>query len=161
MAQNKDIEKLADIIKDIKIAMLVTQEGEILRSRPMATNKIQEDGIIWFFTEKSSSKSQEVNQTSSVNISYADTDKELYVSVSGKASLIDDRQKIDELWTPVLKAWFPNGKEDPNIALLKIEISQAEYWDAPGNKVIQLVGMLKAAATGKPYEAGTHKKITV
>jgi general stress protein 26 len=158
---NKDIQKLAHLVKDIKIAMLVTRENDILRSRPMATHKIEQDGLIWFFTQRNSHKIFEVTQSSSVNISYMDTDNEVYVSVSGEATIVTDKEKIEELWSPVLKAWFPKGKEDPEIALLRVEITQAEYWDAPGNNMVQIFGMVKAALTGRPYDPGENKKIRI
>lgn len=160
--KNQDLEKMVDLIKDIRVAMLTTvdKEGE-LRSRPMATNEIKEEGVLYFFTEDSSAKIDELDINHKVNVSYSDRDDQVFVSVSGNASHIKDKNKISELWTPYLKAWFPKGKEDPNICLLKIDITKAEYWDAPGNRMVQLAGMAKAAIAGEQYKPGENKKINI
>lgn len=160
--KNKDLEKMTELVKDIKIAMLTTidSEGE-LRSRPMATTEIKEEGEIYFFTQDNSAKINELDHNGKVNISYVDRDDQVYVSVSGTASHVKDQQKINELWSPFLKAWFPKGKEDPNICLLKVHISKAEYWDTPGSKMVQLAGMAKATLTGEAYKPGENKKINL
>lgn len=163
--QNKkeNLHKLIDMIKDVDIAMMTTVEDDgSLRSRPMRTQKINDDGILWFFTGYESGKSHEIKDNDShVNLSYSNPDDELYVSVSGKASLSKDKQKIDELWNPTLKAWFPEGKDDPNVGLIKVTIDKAEYWDAPNSTLIQLYGMAKAAITGERPDAGDNAKINM
>lgn len=158
--ENKEIDKLKELVKDIRIAMLTTiEEDGTLRSRPMSTNEFEGDSTLWFFTEGNSAKIHEIDHERKVNISYQDTSKEIYVSVSGDARIVQDRAKIKQLWNPLLKAWFPKGEDDPNIALLRVEISQAEYWDTPGNKMVQLFGFAKAVLTGEQYEPGENKKL--
>ncbi|MFN2454970.1 MAG: pyridoxamine 5'-phosphate oxidase family protein [Pyrinomonadaceae bacterium] len=154
------IRKLGEMIKDIKFAMLTTAEPDgTLRSRPMATQQTEFDGELWFFTAASTPKVDEIEQDHHVNLSYAAPDKNHYVSVSGKARLVRDRRKIEELWTPAYKAWFPKGLEDPDVALLNVRAEQAEYWDSSSSAVVHLVGFVKAVATGEPYEAGENKKV--
>ncbi|MCC7451211.1 MAG: pyridoxamine 5'-phosphate oxidase family protein [Anaerolineae bacterium] len=152
------IEKLRDLIKGIKIAMLTTQEDDgTLRSRPMFTQETEFDGDLWFFTAESSPKVDEIQQQRQVNVSYIS--KDTYLSVSGKAQLVRDRQKIEELWNPVYKAWFPNGKDDPDLALLKVHVEQAEYWQSPPGAVVKLAGFAKALVTGERYEGGENRKL--
>ncbi len=155
-----DTKKLHDLIKDAKIAMLTTidQNGE-LRSRPMGTIEVEFDGDLYFFTKEHSPKVSELMRDSHTNVSYCDKGAQNYVSVSGKAELIQDRKRMEELWTPILKAWFPDGLDDPELALLRISVSRAEYWDAPSSKIVQLIGFAKAAMTGKEYDQGEHGKI--
>jgi general stress protein 26 len=161
-AGSEDIRKLAELIKDIKIAMLTTLEADgRLRSRPMATQNKPFDGTLWFFTEINSGKVSEIHRDHQVNISYADTDGQNYVSVSGIANVIQDRAKAQEFWTPALKAWFPQGLDDPSLALLKVEVTQAEYWEAPHGAVVRLVGFLKAVTTGQKYAPGENRKVEV
>src|SRR3978361_2088143 len=118
--RNDDIKKLAELIKDIRIAMLPTADSDgSLRSRPMATQTQAFDGDLWFFTREHSGKVDEVNREHQVNVSYAAPSDNRYVSVSGTGRIVTDRAKIKELWSPVLKAWFPKGIDDPEIALLK------------------------------------------
>ena len=144
------IKKLGELIEDIKIAMLTTvEEDGSLRSRPMGTQQVEFDGDLWFFTAASAPKVGEVQRERQVNLSYADADSQRYVSVSGSAQLVRDRRKIEQLWNPIFRAWFPQGLEDPDLALLKVTVERAEYWDAPSGKLVQLYGFVKALATGK------------
>ena len=157
---NESIRKLGEMIKGIEFAMLTTAEADgTLRSRPMRTQQADFDGDLWFFTRASAPKVDEVKQDQNVNVSYAAPDDQRYVSISGQAQLVRDRKKIEELWNPPLKAWFPKGLEDPDLALLKVSVEQAEYWDAPSSAMAHLVGLAKATVTGKQYEAGDHEKL--
>lgn len=160
--QQEDVKKLIEKIKDIKVAMMTTMETDgSLRSRPMRHSDVKADGIIWFFTGYESGKSHEIQNDSHVNLSYSEPKDELYVSVSGRASLTRDRAMIDELWSPALTAWFPEGKDDPNIGLIRVSIDKAEYWDAPNSVMVHLYGMVKAAITGEPAHPGDNKKINL
>jgi general stress protein 26 len=160
--RNENISKIAKLIEGIEFAMLTTiDEDGTLRSRPMATQQAEFDGEIWFFTYANSHKVHEVEQYNQVNLSYADPDDNRYVSISGTASLVRDRQKMEELWNPVLKAWFPNGLDEPGIALLKVTATKAEYWDSPSSSIVQLIGFTKAIVTGETYKPGENEKINI
>ncbi len=154
-SREKDIQKLGELIKDIRIAMLTTADADgSLRSRPMATPKQAFDGTLWFFTRASSPKVDEVEQAHEVNLSYAAPDSNTYLSVSGTAQLVRDQEKAKELWNPLLKAWFPQGLEDPDLALLRVSVEKAEYWDSPSSTMVQIAGFVKAIATGHSYHPG-------
>jgi general stress protein 26 len=158
--RSESISKLWSLIKDVQIGMLTTvEEDGTLRSRPMANQKVEFDGDLWFFTYADSAKVDEVQHDRHVNVSYANPDDQVYVSVSGKAQLVRDRKKMEELWNPLLKTWFPNGLEDPNIALLKVRVNQAEYWDAPSRAVVMLAGFVKSQLTGTPPSPGDNEKL--
>lgn len=153
VAQSHDVTKLIDRIKDIKIAMLTTADAEGgLHSRPMYTQEPEKDGTLWFFTEKDSAKIYEVRKDQHVNLGYSKPEDNLYVSISGTASIVTDQAKIKELYTEGLRAWFPKGSDDPNIALLKISIDRGEYWDQPSNVLVRAFGYVKAVATGERYQ---------
>lgn len=156
-------EKLKELIQKIEVAMLTTEDGKHLRSRPMSTSKLDAEGNLWFFTNEFSSKVDEIEADRQVNLAYAAKDTNTYVSISGKASIVHDKDKVDELWSPILKAWFPEGKDDPTIALLKVVPEQAEYWDGSDSKMVQLFKIGKAAITGGGYEAGEdeHGKVNL
>ena len=159
---NKSVRKLASLIKGIRFAMLTTvcPDGT-LRSRPMATQRDAFDGVLWFFTDDKSAKVFEIRNDTHVNVSYADPAKNNYVSVSGRASLVKDKVIAKELWNPLYKAWFPKGLDDPRLALLRVAVERAEYWDSPNSKLVQLGGFLKAIATGKAAKGGENRKITL
>ena len=161
MADRNDIEKIRDLIKGIRFAMLTTVDTDgSLRSRPMATQEAEFDGELWFFTGASSPKVDEVERDHRVNVSYAAPDDNTYVSVSGTARLVRDKAKAKELWNPALKAWFPEGLDDPDLALLRVRVEKAEYWDSPSSKMVQLYGLAKAVLTGKRADdIGENEKI--
>ena len=127
----------------------------------MRTQEVKADGYLWFFNAENSAKTYEIQQDRNVNVSYMDDSKNTYVSVSGKARNVKDKAKIDELWHEALKAWFPEGKDDPNISLIKVTIDQAEYWDSPSSTLVHLYGVVKATLTGEPAHPGENKKITL
>jgi general stress protein 26 len=160
MSAENDVKKLAELIKGIKVVMLTTvcADGS-LRSRPMVTQDKEFDGTLWFFTPAESPKVSEVEHEQRVNVSYADHDKERYVSVSGTARLVRDRDTIKEFWGPALRAWFPKGPDDPELALLRVEVEKAEFWDGPSSAVVHLVGFVKAMVTGQLHRPGTNEKV--
>lgn len=154
------VQKLGALIKDVRFAMLTTQTPEgNLHSRPMATQQVEFDGTLWFLTSISSTKIDEVKQHHEVNVAYADASADKYISVAGTAEVMRDRHKLEELWSPFHTAWFPKGKEDPDIALLKVTVESAEYWDIPDSKMVQIIGFAKAALTGKRYHPGDHGEV--
>jgi general stress protein 26 len=160
--ESEKIQKLNKLLKGIRIAMLTTTETDgTLRSRPMATQQQDFDGQLWFFTGKSSHKVVEIGQDYHVNLAYADPSDNRYISISGTATITTDREKAKELWNPMLKAWFPKGLEDPDLALLCVTPSQAEYWDSPGSGVVHAIGFVKAILTGHRATPGDHAKMSL
>jgi general stress protein 26 len=147
--REESIKKLRELIKDVQVAMLTTVDWGVLRSRPMQTQDVDFDGDLWFFTSTETHKTEEIEKDRRVNVSYAAPDSNTYVSVSGTAAIIKDHQKIQELWSPIHKAWFPDGPDDPNLCLLKVEVEQAEYWDSSSSTIVQVLGFVKALVTGK------------
>lgn len=157
------IEDVFEKIKSVKICMFATMDLDgTIKSRPMATVEVEkEEKYIYFFTNENSGKINEIANENHVNLSYVDHNKSLFVSVSGKASLLNDKDKIKQLWNPIYKAWFPKGIDDPNLALLKVMPTEAEFWDAPDSKMVQFFGIVKSIITGTDYNAGEHKHVNV
>jgi general stress protein 26 len=159
-ARQDDIQKLNELIHKIDFTMLTTIDTDgTLRSRPMSTQKTPFDGTLWFFTGASSEKVFETRHHNQVNLSYADPKNQRYVSVSGVAELSRDQAKMKELWNPAYKAWFPDGLDDPDLALLKVHVEKAEYWDSPNGTVVTLIGFAKALLTGQRYEGSENEKL--
>ena len=155
------LQKLREMVKDIDFCMLTTvDENGDLHSRPMSSNgDIDEDGDIWFFTAASSHKVSEIAKLPKVNVSFADPDNQRYISVSGTAQLVQDRVKIDELWRPEFKMWFPNGKDDPEVALLRITLEKGEYWDSPSSTIGYALSFVSTLVTGKEPDLGENRKV--
>lgn len=159
-AGSDEREKVFDMIKDIKMAMLVTQDEEgNLFARPMVAQERDEQDQLWFFTAADSPKVHEIQVNSKVLLSYAESDGSCFVSIAGEASIVKDPAKINELWSESLKAWFPEGKDDPNLCLIEVNPVSAEYWDQPSSKFVQAFGYLKARVTGNPEEMGENRLV--
>jgi len=151
------LRKLNDLIKEIRFAMLTSiRHDGMPHSRPMATQEVETDGDLWFFTGRSTHKIGEIEANPLVNLSYADPAHNRFVSVSGTAELVENRVKAKALWNPLYKAWFPKGLEDPELILMKVAVEHVEYWDTTSSTMVQLAGMVKAAVTGKRAAGGDH-----
>ena len=158
-SQNEATQKMWAMMKDISFAMLTTEDDDNLRARPMVAAQSDFDGVLWFFTRASSHKVGEVQQDQRVGVTYSDPSKQDYVSLSGKARLVRDKASIDAHWGESMRTWFPKGKDDPDIALLKVDVTMAEYWDAPNSTMVHAYGYLKAVVTGEPPHPGGNEKV--
>jgi general stress protein 26 len=155
-----EIKRLAEMIKGIRFAMLTTAEPDgSLRSRPMATQEIEFDGDLWFFTRADSPKVDETEQHRKVNVSFSNPEKSTYVSTSGTAQLVRDRKKVEELWKPAYKVFFPKGTDDPELALLKITVEKAEYWDSASSLIGRAIDFARAYVSRDPSKLGEHAKV--
>ena len=161
--QQQNIEKFIDMVKDVRICMMITNEkdAEHLSGRPMAINKIDDDGTMWFFTKASSHKVEELNDRKSVAIAIANEGNSNYLMINGTANLVNDKAKMKELWGSLMNAWFPLGLKDPDMTLIKVIPEEVNYWDSNSSKMILLFNMLKAIVTGKEYSATEHGTITL
>lgn len=158
--QIKKVRELSGKLKDIKIAMLTTINAEGKpHSRPMYTFEVKDDGIIWMFLAKDSHKVAEIASNPNIILNYSNPQHDLYITVNGLAEVSDNPAKIEELWSDRFKAWFPYGKEDPNLGLLKITPQQAEYWESPDLLLAQIVSLVKNTLSGNAYVEGENKKI--
>ena len=153
---------IQDLIKDIRIAMLTTasEDGRVY-SRPMATQETRFQGELWFLTRQDSGKVDEIRHNAHVNVAYSDPKESTFISLSGRAQLSKDRQKIHELWNPLYKAWFPIGEEDPEITVIKVVVEDAEYWSAPSSAIVRNFRMLKASITGDGSQVGEHEHVAL
>ncbi len=156
-------QQLWELIKDIRFGMLTTWHADgRLHSRPMTTqnSRLDEDATLWFFASRSGDAVADLRADPAVCISYADTDNDRYVSVSGVAQVSEDRHKREMLWSPMAKAWFPGGVDDPDLALLRVNVTHADTWDVRANKLVQLWRMASAAVTGRPpTDLGRHAHV--
>jgi general stress protein 26 len=152
--------ELWEKIKHNKVAMMTTVSlNGKLRSRPMYTQQAEFGGELWFFTNDQSGKIDEIRGNENVNLSYSNPEENLFVSVSGTAELLKDKSRIEEFWSPELKAYFPEGINDPFLALIKVKVVNAEYWDSPAGKMTGIMEKAIAILKGEKVEPGENKKI--
>lgn len=164
-AEKSDTQKLWSLIKDIRFGMFTHRHANgLLHSHPLTTqNKSLDEGSrLYFFVARSGEIARQIQRDASVNIAYASPSDDSYVSVSGDVAIVEDAAKKEALWSPMAKAWFPEGPADPNLALLEVQISHAEYWDVSESKMVQLFKMAKAALTGEQaHDLGEHKELRI
>jgi general stress protein 26 len=161
-SQSNARELLWELVKDIQFAMFTTRADGRLRSRPMTTqnSEVDERSSLWFFMSRGSDAVGDLESDPVVNVAYADPGRDAYVSVSGEAAVVEDRAKKEQLWSKLAEAWFPDGVDDPELALVEVRIEDAEYWDVKESKVTQLFKMAKAAVVSEPPSGmGEHGEV--
>ena len=158
----KALEKFKDLVEDIKVCMFITNTaGAQEHTRPMATIEVEENGTLWFFTDIRSLKVEEVNQQREVHLVYAHPGKASYLDVWGSAEIIKDRQQLVDKWSPLVKAWFPDGVSDPNLGLLKVQPVEAYYWEAETGKMVHFLKMAASAVTGQRLAEGAEGSLNL
>ncbi len=168
MSETKDlsgqegIQKIAELIKGIHICMMTTAAGDgSFDSRPMAMQKAEFDGTVWFLTPVDTGKVAEIKDDDHIGLLFSDPSNSKYVSAKGRASISQDKTKIHELWNPMFKAWFPGGEDDPQIRVLKVDVTEAHYWEASSSKLVLYAKYLAAAVSGGTVDVGTQGQVTV
>jgi general stress protein 26 len=148
--RNADHERIWELIKGSHSALLVTVKSDgTLDSRPMGCLQSDFDGVLWFLTFRHSVKLVEIRNNPNVMVSYAKPSEFEYVSISGKARIIEDSQQLNELWTEGLRVWFPHGANDPEIAILAVDVEQATYWTDAASMATYAWAYVKARLMGK------------
>ena len=150
--------KVAELLKDERIGMFTTTapDGTMI-SRPMALQEVEFDGDLWFFAARSSRKTTHIETNPQVNVVVGSGSS--WVSLTGQAAVVTDDAKKKELWNAGVAAWFPDGPDDDEIVLIKVDGDSAEYWDTPGGRVSTLLSFAKAKVTGEPFSGGENEKV--
>lgn len=158
MATSPDT-KLHELLDGFGVAMLVTRTPDGgLRGRPMALAEAEPGGTLWFATDRHSGKVDELAKDNHVAVTMQSGSK--FVSLSGTAAVVEDRAKVAKLWKAEWKVWFPGGKDDPNIALLRVDGHAGEYWDNSGTSGIKyLIEAGRALVTGTRPDVGGDPKV--
>lgn len=162
LSHSAKVAELSAKIKPIRFGMFtyVNLHGQ-MTSKPMTTQDIDADGALWFFTSTLSDMWENIGINQNVNVSFAEPEDSVYVSVSGIAERIVERSKIESRWNPLVAAWFPDGVEDPHLVLVRVVPHVVEYWDSNSNQMVGLLKMAKAVLSGSALKAepGEHGKI--
>lgn len=143
--------KLVELIGDIPIAMLTTFGSEGPRSIPMARQEVHPSAEMWFITVRDSAHTRAVQEDPRVSLTFSSRDA--WVAVYGTATVVDDLAKLKELWNTFAEAWLPEGPEDPNAVLLRVDVDRGEFWDSPGGKLASLISFAKTKVTGDTYDS--------
>ena len=154
----KTQEQIRAMVRDAKFCMFSTVDtasGKV-KTRPMSVVKADELNQVWFFTADDTEKVSEMKNTWEVALGFSNEADHQWVAVNGPARLVKDKEKIKDLWNPMFKAWFPQGLDTPNLALICVEMQTAEYWESHGGSIANAFEMIKAAITGDPAHNSEH-----
>ena len=153
-----DIERLVELTQDSRFCMLTTvgPDGTLI-SRPMARQEVDLSVELWFIATRDSRKVAHIQADPTVAVTVSSDTS--WVSLAGQAEVVDDLEKLRELWSTFAEAWIPDGPEDPNAILIRVDVESAEYWDNPGGRVATAISLVKSKITGQPYDGGDHAKI--
>jgi general stress protein 26 len=153
----RNIRQLRRLLKGMPVGMLTTlTSGGTTHTRPMMVHDIDDGGWLWFLTDRHSRKAWELIHNPQATITFQSPKGDRFVSVQGTAVVIRDDVKLQKLWKPSFRAWFPQGKEAPEIVLVAVRVARAEYWLVPRWRLARLIGATAAVITGKPAEPGRH-----
>ena len=160
-SRSEELQELAGLIKDIRVAMLTTQAANgWLVSRPLHTRDTGFDGELWFFVAVESGKVDELLAHPQVNVAYVDPGEQHYVSIAGEASIVRDRERIDALWNDKLDTlYFKGGKDDPSLVLLRVLVQTAEVWNAGDNALSRAYNFVSAMVTGDGERMGERHRV--
>ena len=158
---HEGVEKLKELAESADMCMFATSlSNDPVPARPMSTRKVDDDGAIWFFSRSTSTKNAEIKRDKRVQLFYSNPSSAEFLNVSGTATIIIDPVKAKELWSAWAKTWFPDGVDDPELTLIKVEPVDVQYWDTKHNKMVSLLKIVAGAITGKEMDDGVEGKIT-
>ncbi|TKK65984.1 general stress protein [Ilyomonas limi] len=160
---NQDaVKKMKDLAEEVKICMFCTYDAQqVMQTAPMSANQIDDDGTFWFLSAKDSTRNRDIQANSTTDLIFAQPSKENYLSVHGKSEIVYDKQKIADLWNPIVKTWFTGGKDDPNISIIKFTPDEAYYWDTKHGKMVSFLKIVAGAVLGKTMDDGIQGKLKV
>ena len=161
MTDAQRLTKYRELVEDIREAMLVTEDQSLgaLRSRPMHTAGVDDDGTLWFFTKMTADKVQEIYHERQVNVAYANPEDKQYVSASGPATIVDDPTRKRHYYSKMMDAWF-DGPDDPQATLIKVATEHVEYWDDNDSSLITMAKIALAAVTpGGDYSGAENERL--
>jgi general stress protein 26 len=144
------LKKFKKLVEEVRVCMFITnnETEHDEHTRPMSVVDVEDNGTLWFYTDVRSIKVEEVETDRKVHLTFAHPGKESYLDVRGTGSIVTDRALIKQKWSPVVKAYFPNGADDPNVALMRVQPYSVYYWEAETGKMVQFLKMAISAVTG-------------
>jgi len=162
LSGREGIEKLQELVKKARVCMFCTKVNEMpFETRPMSIQDVDEEGNIWFFSGESSNKNLQIEEDNHVQLVYSNKGDNEFLTVYGIAEIIKDTAKAEELWEPIVKAWFKDGVDDPNLTIIKVKPQDVYYWDTQHGKVTAMVKIAIAAMSNKVMDDGVEGKLKV
>jgi len=151
MTDDYDHQRLVELMEDMPIAMFTTFNGGMARTIPMARQEVAPSDQLWFISARDTEHTRDIVHDPRVSLSFSSRDA--WVALNGRAEVVDDRAKLEELWNTFAEAWLPGGPDNPEAVLIRVDIERGEYWDTPGGRVASVISFAKAKLTGSTYDA--------
>ena len=162
LTHQEAIDKFKELVKHESTCLFTTRLTHVpLTTRPMSIQEVCDQGNFWFISPSDSDKNQEIENDPRVQLFISNTSNYEFLSVYGKASISRDREKIDQYWNDIAKAWFSEGKDDPRVTIIKVIPEEGFYWDTKDGKLVSMIKILASAVSGKTLEEGVEGTISV
>ncbi len=156
------IAKMKEMAEEIKVCMMCTGLAAApFSTRPMGLSMVDEEGKLWFLSGMESNKNMEITQDAKVQLIFASPSGSHFLTVFGEADIFTDEKSIEKAWTPMAKAWFSDGKNDPDLSVIRVYPLEAYYWDTRNSKMVSLIKIAAAAITGSTPDAGVQGRLTM
>ena len=157
------IEKIRELTEKAESCFFCTRitQGEEIKTRPMSMQEIDEQGNLWFLSASDSHKNKEIYEDPAVQLFFQGSAHSDFLSLYGYASISTDKAKIGQLWKPILKTWFTEGKDDPRITVIKVTPESGYYWDNIHGNAVAFVKMVAGAIAGKTMDDSIEGKLSV
>jgi len=157
------IEKMQELVKKANTCFFCTniKSGQSFATRPMSVQKIDDSGNLWFLSASDSHKNKEIGDDSSVQLLFQGSHFSDFLNLYGTARISRDKSKIEELWEPLIKTWFTEGKDDPRISVIQVTPQKGYYWDTKHGAVVAMLKTVAGAITGKTLDDSIEGKLKV
>lgn len=161
LSNEEAIKKMQELAGNEVCLMCTFGEKEEMTFRPMSTLKVDDNGHFWFFSDRRSHKDEQIDEYNKVYLLYSVPGKQNYMSIQGSAVLSNDKARVDELWNPIAKAWFKDGKDDPYISVIEVTPHKAHYWDTKHGKMVSFLKILASVVSGKTMDDGVEGELHI
>ncbi|MES1220730.1 MAG: pyridoxamine 5'-phosphate oxidase family protein [Bacteroidota bacterium] len=163
LAGAEAVEKLQEMGKDSPVCFFCTKikKGQSFSTRPMSVQQIDGDGNFWFLSAVDSHKNAELKADKSVQLLFQASKYSDFLTIYGKATITKNKNKIKELWNPLVKTWFTEGENDPRITVIKVAPSEGYYWDTKHGKLVAMAKIALGAMVGKTFDDSIEGDISV
>lgn len=161
LSRAEAVEKIKSLVESAQSCFFCThlKQDQPFATRPMAVQKVDDSGNLWFLSANDSHKNEELKDNDAVQLLFQGDPHTDFMSIFGHATLSKDQAKIDELWNPILKTWFTEGKEDPRITVIKVTPVDSYYWDTKHGKLVAFAKQVVGAAIGKTLDDSIEGKL--
>lgn len=161
LTSHEALDKMKEMVDDIKFAMMLTNlQKQPISAVPMTTKKVDEAGNIWFLSGLSSEHNANIVINPQTQLLYSDPSDMEFISIYGQATIVTERNILDDLYSKTDDSWF-TGIDDPNLTAIKVMPKEAYYWDTKQNKYISLFKMGLSAITGNKADVGEKGKLNL